>query len=94
MTCPGGAKPVRVAQSSGSDNTDTVWVRPELHLPRSAGPSGSRRERRQAIEGILFRERPGLPWRNLPAGSRPLSTAVTKNDHRVGVDQHCIGWVC
>ncbi|MFJ3284888.1 IS5 family transposase [Streptomyces sp. NPDC086669] len=47
------------------DLSDEEWARLEPHLPRSAGRGGRWHCHRRVINGILFRQRTGLPWRDL-----------------------------
>ncbi|MFF2508751.1 IS5 family transposase [Streptomyces sp. NPDC058067] len=49
------------------DLTDEEWVRLEPHLPKNSGRGGRWQCHRRVINGILFRQRTGLPWRDLPA---------------------------
>ncbi|MEU8034721.1 IS5 family transposase [Streptomyces sp. NPDC049099] len=46
--------------------TDCEWARLEPHLPKNVGRGGRRKDHRQVIDGILFRIRTGIPWRDLP----------------------------
>ncbi|MEU1666302.1 IS5 family transposase [Streptomyces sparsogenes] len=48
------------------DLSDREWARLESHLPKNTG--GGRRWacHRKVINGILFRQRTGIPWRDLP----------------------------
>ncbi|ARF53338.1 IS5 family transposase [Streptomyces gilvosporeus] len=48
------------------DLTDAQWARLELHLPKNTGRGGRWRNHRAVINGILFRQRTGIPWRDLP----------------------------
>ncbi|RKE05108.1 transposase [Streptomyces sp. TLI_171] len=48
------------------DLTNDEWGRLEPHLPRSGGRGGRWGDHRQVINGILFRVRTGIPWRDLP----------------------------
>ncbi|MFG2224500.1 IS5 family transposase [Streptomyces sp. NPDC048644] len=49
------------------DLTDSEWDRLEPHLPKSVGRGGRWRDHRMVINGILFRQRAGIPWRDLPS---------------------------
>ncbi|MFD0415599.1 IS5 family transposase [Streptomyces sp. NPDC127108] len=49
-----------------SDLSDQEWSRLEGHLPRSVGRGGRWKDHRIVINGILFRLRTGIPWRDLP----------------------------
>ncbi|MFE9368154.1 IS5 family transposase [Streptomyces sp. NPDC006978] len=48
------------------DLTDAEWARLEPHLPKNVGRGGRWRDHRVVISGILFRQRTGTPWRDLP----------------------------
>jgi transposase len=49
------------------DLTDEEWVRLEPLLPVQAGRRGGRwADRRTVINGVFWRTRCGLPWRDLP----------------------------
>ncbi|WP_063731098.1 IS5 family transposase [Streptomyces sp. RTd22] len=48
------------------DLNETEWERLKPHLPRSVGRGGRWKDHRQVINGILFRIRTGIPWRDLP----------------------------
>ncbi|MEU9484562.1 IS5 family transposase [Streptomyces decoyicus] len=49
------------------DLTDQEWARLESHLPKNVGRGGRWKSHRRVINGILFRQRTGVPWRDLPA---------------------------
>ncbi|WP_079149900.1 IS5 family transposase [Streptomyces agglomeratus] len=49
------------------DLSDEEWARLEPHLPRNVGRGGRWQCHRRVINGILFRQRTGLPWRDLPS---------------------------
>ncbi|QEV03582.1 IS5 family transposase [Streptomyces viridifaciens] len=51
---------------SRSDLTDSQWERLQPLLPVSNGRCGRWRDHRQVIDGILYRTRTGVPWRDLP----------------------------
>ncbi|MFD9796996.1 IS5 family transposase [Streptomyces sp. NPDC059070] len=51
---------------SRGDLADAEWVRLEPHLPKSVGRGGRWKNHRLVINGILFRQRTGIPWRDLP----------------------------
>lgn len=54
--------------SRGAVLTDEMWARIEPLLPAQKGPMGPPfRPHRPVVEGILFRYRTGVPWRDLPA---------------------------
>lgn len=48
------------------DLSDEEWARLEPHLPTNHGRGGRRQCHRRVINGIPFRQRTGLPWRDLP----------------------------
>ncbi|MBC3192209.1 transposase [Pseudonocardia sp. C8] len=55
--------------------TDAQWARLAPLLPSSAGRRGRQfRDDRRVVEGILYRFRNGLPWRDVPAGFGPWQT--------------------
>ena len=48
--------------------SDEVWARIEPLLPPVKGPMGPPfRPHRPVVEGVIYRLRTGLPWRDLPA---------------------------
>ncbi|MFF3128833.1 IS5 family transposase [Streptomyces sp. NPDC057908] len=49
------------------DLSDEQWALLEPHLPKNQGRGGRWQCHRQVINGILFRQRTGLPWRDLPS---------------------------
>ncbi|MEU4501813.1 IS5 family transposase [Streptomyces sp. NPDC024089] len=49
------------------DLTNEEWARLRPHLPRSGQRGGRWVGHRRVINGILFRIRTGVPWRDLPA---------------------------
>ncbi|MER5482016.1 IS5 family transposase [Streptomyces sp. NPDC002812] len=48
------------------DLSDAQWAQLEPHLPKNVGRGGRWKCHRKVINGILFRQRTGLPWRDLP----------------------------
>nr|WP_190155689.1 IS5 family transposase [Streptomyces litmocidini] len=48
------------------DLTNAEWVRLALHLPAAGLRGGRWCDHRQVVNGILFRVRTGVPWRDLP----------------------------
>ncbi|MFF8411225.1 IS5 family transposase [Streptomyces omiyaensis] len=48
------------------DLTDLEWARLEPHLPKNTGRGGRWKSHRVIIDGIFFRQRTGIPWRDLP----------------------------
>jgi transposase len=66
--------------------SDAGWARIEPLLPSSDGRRGRPfRDHRQVIEGIIFRLRVGLPWRDLPEQFGPWQT-VWKRHKRFSTD--------
>jgi transposase len=54
---------------------DRLWARIAPLLPSSDGQRGRPfRDHRQVLEGIVFRLRTGVPWRDLPADFGPWQT--------------------
>ncbi|WP_107088500.1 IS5 family transposase [Streptomyces sp. NRRL F-5755] len=49
------------------DLSDAGWARLKPHLPRNVGRGGRWKSHRRVINGILFRQRTGIPWRDLPS---------------------------
>ena len=47
--------------------TDPEWDLLQPLLPKDPPRGGRWRDHRTVISGILFRERTGIPWRDLPA---------------------------
>jgi len=59
--------------------TDSEWERLEPHLPPEKPETGrTNKDHRQIINGILWRERTGAPWRDLPERYGPWSTAYSR----------------
>lgn len=66
--------------------TDAQWARIEPLLPSSDGCRGRPfRDHRQVIEGIVYRYRAGIAWRDLPDDFGPWQT-VWKRHHRFAGD--------
>jgi transposase len=66
--------------------SDQVWERIEPLLPSSDGRRGRPfRDHRQVVEGIVYRYRTGIPWRDLPVVFGPWQT-VWKRHHRFCTD--------
>lgn len=57
---------VRRFRPGSGDLMNCEWSLPEPHLPPSAGRGGRWRDHRTVINGIMFRVRTGVPWRDLP----------------------------
>ncbi|WP_282698390.1 IS5 family transposase [Streptomyces sp. CC208A] len=49
------------------DLTNAEWSRLKPHLPGTGQRGGRWASHRKVINGILFRERTGVPWRDLPS---------------------------
>ncbi|MGW7594286.1 IS5 family transposase [Streptomyces rubiginosohelvolus] len=49
------------------DLTNAEWARLKPHLPAAGQRGGRWASHRKVINGILFRQRTGVPWRDLPA---------------------------
>lgn len=66
--------------------TDAQWARVEPLMPSSDGLRGRPfRDHRQVIEGIIYRLRTGVAWRDLPESFGPWQT-VWKRHRRFSVD--------
>lgn len=66
--------------------TDDQWERIRPLLPSSDGKPGRPfRDDRSVIEGILYRYRCGIPWRDLPVAFGPWQT-VWKRHRRYSAD--------
>lgn len=67
--------------------SDEQWARIEPLLP-VAGPRGGRpfREHRQVVEGIVYRYRTGIPWRDLPRETFGPWQTVWKRHRRFSGD--------
>jgi transposase len=65
---------------------DGQWARIEPLMPSSDGAPGRPfRDHRQVVEGIVFRYRAGIPWRDLPESFGPWQT-VWKRHRRWSAD--------
>ena len=65
---------------------DATWERIEPLLPSSDGRRGRPfRNHRQVLEGIVYRYRAGVAWRDLPEQFGPWQT-VWKRHHRFATD--------
>jgi transposase len=56
------------------DLTDAQWERLEPLLPVSNGRCGRWRDHRQVVNGVLYRIRTGVQWRDLPERYGPWKT--------------------
>lgn len=66
--------------------SDTAWSRIEPLMPCSEGQRGRPfRDHRQVVEGIIYRLRTGIAWRDLPASFGPHQT-VSKRHRRFSAD--------
>ena len=55
--------------------TDAQWQLIEPLMPSSDGKQGNQfRDHRQVVEGIIYRFRSGLAWRDLPGEFGPWQT--------------------
>jgi transposase len=65
---------------------DAQWARVEPLMPSSEGSRGRPfRDHRQIVEGIIYRFRTGIAWRDLPATFGPWQT-VWKRHQRFSSD--------
>lgn len=72
--------------SRSSVLTDAQWARIEPLMPSSDGQRGRPfREHRQVIEGIVYRLRTGVAWRDLPESFGPWQT-IWKRHRRFSTD--------
>jgi transposase len=63
----------------GFELTDDEWQRLAPLLPAMTPRRGGRwREHRQVLNGILFRVRTGIPWRDLPERYGPWETVYQR----------------
>ena len=70
----------------GAEISDEAWARIELSVSVPSLAGGRRfRDHRRVIEGIVFRYRTGVPWRDLPERFGPWQT-VWKRHHRFATD--------
>lgn len=67
--------------------TDTEWEQIEPLLPSSAGRRGHPfGENRKIVEGIIYRYRTGVPWRDLPPQAFGPWQTVWKRHRRYAAD--------
>lgn len=65
---------------------DVAWARIESLMPSSAGQRGRPfRDHREVVEGIIYRLRTGIAWRDLPESFGPWQT-VWKRHKRFSTD--------
>ena len=67
------------------DLTNAEWERLQPLLPRGGARGGRWSEHRKVINGVLFRVRTGVPWRDLPERFGPWET-VYKRHRRWSAD--------
>jgi transposase len=66
--------------------TDAQWERISLLMPSSDGvKSRPFRNHRQVVEGVIYRFRTGIAWRDLPSSFGPWQT-VWKRHQRFSID--------
>jgi len=66
--------------------TDAQWARISPLMPSSDGKQGKPfRDHRQVVEGIIYRYRTGVAWRDVPAEFGPWQT-VWKRHRRLAGD--------
>ena len=66
--------------------TDARWERIAPLMPSSDGKQGKPfRDHRQVVEGIIYRYRTGVPWRDVPVEFGPWQT-VWKRHRRLAGD--------
>ena len=61
------------------DLSDEEWERLEPFLPVSNDRCGRWHDHRQVIDGVSFRERTGVPWRDLPERFGPWKTVYERH---------------
>ena len=59
--------------------SDEVWARIEPLLPAQYGKGRPFRDHRQVIEGIVFRYRCGIAWRDLPERFGPWQSVYDRH---------------
>ncbi|GAA1940688.1 hypothetical protein GCM10009738_12490 [Kitasatospora viridis] len=64
---------------SRTDLTDAQWERLEPLLPVSNGRCGRWRDHRQVVNGVLYRIRTGVQWRDLPERYGPWKTVQERH---------------
>ena len=61
--------------------SDAQWARIEPLMPSSDGQRGRPfRSHRQVVEGIIYRFRTGIAWRDLPSDFGPWQTVWERHD--------------
>ncbi|WP_307134332.1 IS5 family transposase [Streptomyces aurantiacus] len=61
------------------DLTNREWLLLEPHLPPAGGRGGRWNDHRTVVNGILFRVRTGVPWRDLPERYGPWKTVYERH---------------
>lgn len=61
------------------DLSNAEWVRLKPHLPKSGRRGGHWVSHRRIINGILYRQRTGVPWRDLPTRFGPWKTVYERH---------------
>ncbi|MEU6161920.1 IS5 family transposase [Streptomyces sp. NPDC047130] len=87
------------------DLTNREWSLLEPHLPPSGGRGGRWNDHRTVVNGILFRVRTGVPWRDLPERYGSWKTVYERHRrwsadgtwdrilHAVQADADLAGWI-
>ncbi|AZM58143.1 IS5 family transposase [Streptomyces sp. WAC 01529] len=70
------------------DLTNEEWARLRPHLPKSGKRGGRWVSHRRVVNGILYRNRTGVPWRDLPARFGKWKT-VYERHRRWSADGTC-----
>jgi len=73
----------QVTRSAELSEAAWAWIEPLM--PQAVGRSRPWRDHRQVVEGIVFRYRTGVAWRDLPGRFGPWQT-VWKRHHRFATD--------
>jgi len=60
--------------------TDTQWTRLQAVLTAERGPGRPGQDDRTFIEAVLWWQRTGVPWRDLPAEFGPWKTVFNRFD--------------
>jgi transposase len=68
------------------DLSNAEWVRLKPHLPKSGMRGGRWASHRRIINGILYRQRTGAPWRDLPCAFRSVEDRVYERHRRWSAD--------
>ncbi|MFF7870452.1 IS5 family transposase [Streptomyces qaidamensis] len=63
------------------DLTNEEWARLKPHLPKTGQRGGRWASHRRIINGILYRNRTGVPWRDLPARFGKWKTVYERHRH-------------